>query len=286
MPNTLCRIVALMGGLAMVASCGGDATGPNPPGRDPVASVVVSPAALTLAIGSTSQLTGVPRRADGEPLDGRTITWSSSDEAIASVDETGLVTAVSAGEVEVAAASEGKQGRVTVTVSDVAVATVEVDPATATLPLGQSMMLTAIAKDADGNVLADRPAAWSTEPRFLDVISVSATGQVTAVGQGNATMTATIEGKTGTSELTVTARPGIVRTWKGGAGGAPTEWGVAANWNPAGKPIPLDSVRVPSVQHGAVLFSEAEVAQLIIAGGTLRVRATLRVKGKYGGPEL
>jgi hypothetical protein len=61
---------------------------------------------------------------------------------------------------------------------------------------------------------------------------------------------------------------------------------VAANWSPEGRPIPLDTVRVPSVQHGAVLFSDAEVARLIIAGGMLRVRATLRVKGKHGGSEL
>jgi len=73
--------------------------------------VEVNPAEATLvALGQTRQLTAVPRDAAGQPLSGFTITWTSSKQAVAQVDDTGLVTAVGNGDVEISAAAAGVWG--------------------------------------------------------------------------------------------------------------------------------------------------------------------------------
>ena len=84
----------------------------------PVASVSVSPTTATVGIGGTVQLTATPRDAGGTVLTGRTITWSTSDAALAAVNGSGLVTGVaSGGPVTITAISEGQSGSAGVTVT-------------------------------------------------------------------------------------------------------------------------------------------------------------------------
>src|SRR5207237_6485038 len=51
----------------------------------PVATVDVTPPSASVQAGQTVQLTGTPRDAGGNPLSGRTVTWSSSNTAVATV---------------------------------------------------------------------------------------------------------------------------------------------------------------------------------------------------------
>ena len=86
-----------------------------------VATVTVAPATSTIVVGDTLQLAGTLKASNGLTLTGRTITWSSSDEAVATVDSTGKVTAVSAAtggtSVTITATSESKSGTAAVTVN-------------------------------------------------------------------------------------------------------------------------------------------------------------------------
>ncbi len=66
-------------------------------GRLPVASVIVSPAAASVTIGQSVQLAATAKDSNGNPLSGRSITWSSSAAAVAEVNGSGLVTGVGAG---------------------------------------------------------------------------------------------------------------------------------------------------------------------------------------------
>ncbi len=69
-------------------------------------SIVVVPVETILpAVGETVQLTATVLDHNGHNVDGADVTWASSDEAIATVDEQGLVTAVAGGTVEIAARS-------------------------------------------------------------------------------------------------------------------------------------------------------------------------------------
>ncbi len=82
--------------LVALAACGGggdDGGGAVGPSAR-VASVIVTPAATTLRTGATAQLTAQARDGDGATLSGRTLTWSSASDAIATVSSAGVVTAV------------------------------------------------------------------------------------------------------------------------------------------------------------------------------------------------
>lgn len=83
----------------------------------PVASVSLSPTTATLQVGGTQQFTATPRDASGNALTGRTVSWSSSNTAVATVSAAGLVTGVASGTATITATSEGKSGTATVTVN-------------------------------------------------------------------------------------------------------------------------------------------------------------------------
>ncbi len=169
----------------------------------PVARVVVTPAASTLAVGQTVQLTATPEDSTGAALAGRTVSWASGAPGVATVSGTGLVTGVAAGSATITATSEGQSGTATVTVTTVPVASVTVSPATASIQVGQTVQLTATPRDASGNPLSGRAIAWASSAP--GVATVSGTGLVTGVAAGSATITATSEGQSGTATVTVTA---------------------------------------------------------------------------------
>jgi len=83
----------------------------------PVASVTVSPPTATVEVDQTVQLTATPKDANGSPLTGRTVTWSSSATAVANVNGSGLVTGRASGAATITATSEGQRGTAEVTVT-------------------------------------------------------------------------------------------------------------------------------------------------------------------------
>jgi len=173
----------------------------------PVASVDVSPATASLPVGATVQLVATPRDASGNPLPGRVVTWASSNTTVATVSASGLVTGKVAGTATITATSEGQSGTaaITVTAAGVPVASVSVTPATAQVFEGQTVQLTATPRDSGGNVLSGRTVTWASSN--TSVATVSASGLVTGKVAGTATITATSEGQSGTSTITVVHVP-------------------------------------------------------------------------------
>jgi uncharacterized protein YjdB len=82
-----------------------------------VATITVSPSSASVSVGSTQQYTATLRDANGNTLTGRAVAWSSSNETVATVSSSGLVTAVSAGSSTIMASSEGKDGTASLTVT-------------------------------------------------------------------------------------------------------------------------------------------------------------------------
>ncbi len=171
----------------------------------PVAQVAVLPTSATASVASTVQFVAIPLDSTGTALGGRVITWASSNSSVASVDGSGLATSVTAGSATITATSEGHSGSAALTVSAVTlpVATVTVSPASASVTAGQTVQLTATPKDANGNTLTGRTINWTSSN--TSVATVSSSGLVSGVVAGSATITATAEGKSGTSAITVTA---------------------------------------------------------------------------------
>jgi hypothetical protein len=223
----LLRLAVCLGLSIVLGGCGGggDSAGMAAPASSgqPVASVSVSPSAPSLSAGTTLQLSATTTDAANNVLTAPAITWSSSDQARATVSATGLVTGVAAGQATISATSEGKVGAASVTVTTVPasttpVASVAIYPAGTTLLPAQTWQLTGTTKDATGKVLDGRTVTWSSSNTAA--ATVSAAGVVTAVGTGSAVMTATSEGKTATVTIAVAARSanvlqvGPTRTYK------------------------------------------------------------------------
>jgi trimeric autotransporter adhesin len=170
-----------------------------------VATVTVTPSPITMSVGQTTQFNAILKDAGGNVLNGRVVTWGSSNAAAATVSTTGLVTAVASGSTTITATSEGKNGTASVAVSNVAVGSVAVQPQGPSIFQGANVQLSATVRDANGNIVTDRLVTWSSSNTTQAV--VSATGIVTGVAPGSVIITATSEGKSGTTTVSVTQLP-------------------------------------------------------------------------------
>jgi len=184
----------------------GPATAPGAtPGAPVLASLAVAPSPAGVAVGGSVQLSVTFKDASGTtlPSTGHAVTWTSSDDTMASVSPTGVVLARTAGIVAVTATSEGLTGTGTVmiTATVLPVATVDVAPAAMNVSLGDTILLSVAPRDSHGNVLSGRTVTWASSDRTI--ATVSAAGTVTGVRQGLVTITATVEKKSGIAHLTV-----------------------------------------------------------------------------------
>jgi hypothetical protein len=85
-------------------------------------AVVVSPSEATVRVGETQGFVATVQDLHGAPLEGYAVTWSSDDEAVATVDESGLATGVSQGEATITARTGLAEGSAQLLVTGVATA--------------------------------------------------------------------------------------------------------------------------------------------------------------------
>ena len=179
----------------------------------PVASVTLTPPSATITLAQTQTLTATLKDANGNTLTGRTITWTSSNHAVDTVSQSGVVYPVSPGTDTITASvsqlTGTVSGRATITVTLVPVATVTLSPPSATITLSQTQALTATLKDANGNTLTGRTIAWASSNHAVDTVSQS--GVVYSVSPGTDTITASVSQPggmiSGSSVITVTLVP-------------------------------------------------------------------------------
>jgi outer membrane protein assembly factor BamB len=183
----------------------------------PVATVALEPGSATIQVGATEQFRVVARDAAGNVLAGRGATLVSSNAAVATVDESGVVRGISAGTSILTATSEGKTASATITVVPVPIATLVFEPASASVSVDGTAQLRVVARDAAGNVLIGRPVTLASSNAA--VATVSGAGVVTGVSVGSAQITATAEGKTATATVTVVPPPPLTRVWESAPGG-------------------------------------------------------------------
>jgi uncharacterized protein YjdB len=185
----------------------------------PVATVVVTLALPSLTLGATTTASAVLRDERGATLTGRSVAWSSSTPAVATVDNSGAITTLAVGTTVITASSEGKSATATLTVIPVPVATVTVALAATPVVVGGTTTATAVLRGANGATLSGRAVVWSSS--VPSVATVSAAGEVTAVATGTTVVTATSEGQSGSATLTVIVPPVATVTVAGAATLAP-----------------------------------------------------------------
>ena len=170
-------------------------------GNEP-ARLDVSPKLLTLQQNQSADFTAIAFTSTGDTAD-VAVSWSATSGSITDTSssngqhrghyragaDTGRVKVVAKGR------SGGPADTAVVTVTSAPVTAVAVNPAAASLAVGQIVQLTATPQDVDGNPLAGRVVTWaSTSP---GVATVNGSGVVTGVAAGAATITAACEGQSG-----------------------------------------------------------------------------------------
>ena len=199
--------LASLASLASLAACGGgDGGGTAPPS---VASVAITAPAAPPAFQTltrTVQFTAVARDAASATVAGATITWNSSNTAVATVSGAGLVTAVGNGTTQVTASASGiSSPALTVTVAQVTAAVNVTPTAVAFGAIGSTRLLTAAVVDSSGATVPGAPAVTWTRAGTGATATVSAGGLATALAVGASdTAVATVATKTGRAPISVT----------------------------------------------------------------------------------
>lgn len=129
----------------------------------------------------------------------QTVTWTSSNESVATVDDNGTITAVEAGSATITATTVNSltaSCEVTVTAPDAS--SISLDVTELTLYVGSSYTLTATVLPENA---ADKTVTWTSSS---DAARVTSDGNVTGISSGSATITATtVNGLTATCSVTV-----------------------------------------------------------------------------------
>ena len=140
-------------------------------------------------------------KAQTQPEDGNTtVTWTSSNPSVATVDSTGKVTAVDVGTADITASAAGFSDTVTVTVPSVAVSYVYFSSAYSTIYLNGGPYQFR-ASYSPSNATGDCNTYWSSSDP--GIFTIDNEGSVTPVSAGTATVTARIGGKTAERSVTV-----------------------------------------------------------------------------------
>ena len=176
--------------LIFVVACGGSSSSSSSNANPPQQRLVVQPAgSQSLSIagpGGTLQLGAYQRTTDpygGGGLQPVAATWSSSNTAIATVDQMGLVTAVADGTAVITASSDEATGTATVTVGAAAGVVIEWNLGAETTPVVTT-------------VTAGTPVRWHASDTSHSVVAdTSPPPETVAVNQGTTTAAQTITAK-------------------------------------------------------------------------------------------
>lgn len=153
-------------------------------------TITISPASKTFAsVGETETFTAAAKDANGNDVTGVAFTWTSSNAAVASVDNAGVVTAQSnGGPVTISVSGAGNSAQASVTVAQVPASLTLSTPSLTLTYAGQTERVTATVRDARGNPM-DVGVRWFVAQNPT-VATVSSDGEITANVDGFAVVIA------------------------------------------------------------------------------------------------
>ncbi len=158
-----------------------------------VTSVTLNKTSLNMTKGQSETLTAT---VTPDNATDKTVSWSSSDATIASVDQNGRVTALKSGSATIMAKAGEKSATCSVTITT-PVESVSLDRTSVNLEEGQTTTLVATINPNDAD---DKTVTWTTSNASVATVT---NGVVTAIAEGVATITASVGGKSATCSITV-----------------------------------------------------------------------------------
>ena len=168
----------------------------------PVTSVTLSETEKTVEVGEEFTLIAT---VNPEDAGNKQVTWSSSDETVATVDETGKVVAIGEGTATISVLTRDgyfeATCKVTVGAATVEVSGITLDKQNASVEVGQTVTLTATVNPSDAT---DKTVTWTTSDESVATVDVN--GVVTTIKEGSVVITATAGGFEATCEIAVTAK--------------------------------------------------------------------------------
>ena len=166
----------------------------------PVTSVTLNKTSLALTEQETFQLSAT---VSPDNATDKTVTWSSSNTAIATVSDNGLVTAAAEGTTTITAKAGDKTATCTVTVSKkvIPVTSVSLNKTSLALTEQETFQLSATVSPDNAT---DKTVTWSSSNTAI--ATVSDNGLVTAAAEGTTTITAKAGDKTATCTVTVSKK--------------------------------------------------------------------------------
>lgn len=191
--------------VSLLACSSATATSPPPDAIDQPSGVVVvielSPPMEFITNGAPVTLTATPRDAHGYPRS-VPVSWSSSDPSTATVD-TGVVTGMKRGQVTISARAGVVEAKITLTVMAAGIAVRPgSDNSVTTLAPGETFQFSAVELGAKYEIVDLHPSVtWAVDdPK---VASVSPSGLVTALAEGSAAVTASLDEVSGHMSIDV-----------------------------------------------------------------------------------
>jgi len=175
-------------------------------------SIAVSPTNPSIAMGTDIQLNAIGVYSDNTTQDlTKWVTWSSSNKSVATLNtdtgNEGLISGVETGNTQVSAAIENIVGTTQVTVTNAQLVSISISPTNPSIVLGTPLNLKAIGIYSDNtNQEITNLVIWSSANTNVAEISnlPNQEGNVTSAGKGKTSITATMSGIEGTTNLTVT----------------------------------------------------------------------------------
>lgn len=149
----------------------------------PVSAVTLNETSTALVVGNTKQLTATVAPANA---DDSTVTWKSGNTNVATVDQTGKVTAVGVGTTTITATAGGKSATCTVTVTAKPVPIETIALRDAAVSVGGTIQLEPVFTPAD---TTQRDVTWSSSNS--KIATIDANGRVRGVAEGKVTITVT-----------------------------------------------------------------------------------------------
>ena len=146
-----------------------------------VESFTLDKTSLELTVGETEQLTATVKPDDATD---KNVTWTSSDESVAKVDN-GKVTAIKSGKATITAKCCGKTVECAVTVT-VPTGAVTLDKTSLSLAVGETAQLTATVKPDNAT---DKNVTWTSSDESVAKVD---NGYVVAVKEGEAIISASV----------------------------------------------------------------------------------------------
>jgi uncharacterized protein YjdB len=173
----------------------------------PLASLAVTPSAAQVAEQTGIQFQAIGTFGDGSTQDlTASVLWTSSPASVATVGDSpsvkGFATGVAPGSATITALFAGEAGSATLTVTNATLISITITPSDSTVSPGTSLFFAAKGNFSDGTTENLTPEVnWKSSD--VNVATISAIGQATAVSAGTTTITASMNGVSGQTTLTV-----------------------------------------------------------------------------------